>query len=89
MKILESNTRPRDILTREAFENAIAVVAAMGGSTNAVLHMLAIAYEAGVKLDLDDIERIGLEGARARRPEAGGQVRDGGRRRRSEGCPSS
>ncbi|MGA2664092.1 MAG: dihydroxy-acid dehydratase [Nitrososphaerales archaeon] len=59
VKILESNTRPRDILTRTAFENAIAVVAAMGGSTNAVLHMLAIAFEAGVKLDLDDIERMG------------------------------
>jgi len=59
MKVLESNTRPRDILTREALENAITVVAAMGGSTNAVLHMLAIAYEAGVELTLDDIERIG------------------------------
>ena len=59
MKILESNTRPRDILTRDAFENAISVVAAMGGSTNAVLHLLAIAFEAGVKLDLDDIERMG------------------------------
>jgi len=59
VKILESNTRPRDILTRTAFENAIAVVAAMGGSTNAVLHMLAIAFEAGVKLDLDDVERMG------------------------------
>jgi len=59
MKVLASNTRPRDILTREAFENAVAVVAAMGGSTNAVLHLLAIAFEAGVKLDLDDIERMG------------------------------
>ncbi|MDA4137068.1 MAG: dihydroxy-acid dehydratase [Thaumarchaeota archaeon] len=59
MKVLHSNIRPRDILTREAFENAIAVVAAMGGSTNAVLHMLAISYEAGVKLDLEDIERMG------------------------------
>ncbi|MDG6925807.1 MAG: dihydroxy-acid dehydratase [Nitrososphaerota archaeon] len=59
MKVLHSNTRPRDIMTRQAFENAISVVAAMGGSTNAVLHMLAFAYEAGVKLDLDDIERIG------------------------------
>ena len=59
MKILESNTRPRDILTRDAFENAVSVVAAMGGSTNAVLHLLAIAFEAGVKLDLDDIERMG------------------------------
>jgi len=59
MKALESNTRPRDVLTREAFENAIAVVAGMGGSTNAVLHLLAIAFEAGVKLTLDDIERVG------------------------------
>jgi dihydroxy-acid dehydratase len=59
MKALESNTRPRDILTRDAFENSIAVVAGMGGSTNAVLHLLAIAYEAGVELTLDDIERVG------------------------------
>ena len=59
MKVLESNTRPRDILTKEAFENAIAVVAGMGGSTNAVLHLLAIAFEAGVKLTMDDIERVG------------------------------
>jgi dihydroxy-acid dehydratase len=59
MKALESNTRPRDVLTKEAFENAITVVAGMGGSTNAVLHLLAIAYEAGVKLTLDDIDRVG------------------------------
>ena len=49
----------RAILTREAFENAIAVVMAFGGSTNAVLHLLAIAYEAGVPLDLDDFNKIG------------------------------
>jgi dihydroxy-acid dehydratase len=61
MKVLHSNTRPRDIMTPQAFENAISVVAAMGGSTNAVLHMLAFAYEAGVKLSLDDIERIGAK----------------------------
>jgi len=61
VKALESNTRPRDILTRDAFENAIAVVAGMGGSTNAVLHLLAIAYEAGVKLTYDDIERVGKD----------------------------
>jgi dihydroxy-acid dehydratase len=61
MKILETNTRPRDILTRDAFENAIGVVAGMGGSTNAVLHMLAIAFEAGVRLELDDIERMGAK----------------------------
>ncbi len=58
MKILETNTRPREILTKEAFENSIAVVAAMGGSTNAVLHLIAIAYEAGMELTLDDFERI-------------------------------
>ena len=59
VKALESNTRPRDILTREAFENAIAVVAGMGGSTNAVLHLLSIAYEASVKLTIDDFDRLG------------------------------
>ena len=56
---LKKNIRPRDVLTRDAFENAIAVVAGMGGSTNAVLHLLAIAYEAGVKLTLDDIDKLG------------------------------
>ena len=59
MSILNRNVRPRDILTRQAFENAIATVAAMGGSTNAVLHLLAIAYEAGVDLSLEDFERVG------------------------------
>jgi dihydroxy-acid dehydratase len=50
--------RPRDIMTRDAFENAIAVVMALAGSTNAVLHLLAIAREAGVDLELDDFDRI-------------------------------
>ena len=58
MQLLERGIRPRDILTREAFENSIAVVAAMGGSTNAVLHLLAIAHEAGVPLNLEDFDRI-------------------------------
>ena len=53
--------RPRDIATREAFENAITVVIALGGSTNAVLHLLAIAHTAGVKLELDDFTRIGAK----------------------------
>ncbi|AHC51911.1 dihydroxy-acid dehydratase [Sulfolobus acidocaldarius SUSAZ] len=57
-KLLENGVKSRDILTFEAFENAIAVLMAMGGSTNAVLHLLAIAYEAGVKLTLDDFNRI-------------------------------
>jgi dihydroxy-acid dehydratase len=50
--------RPRDILTRQAFENGISVVMALGGSTNAVLHLLAIAHAAGVPLTLDDFESI-------------------------------
>jgi dihydroxy-acid dehydratase len=53
--------RPSDILTREAFENAIVVTIALAGSTNAVLHLLAIAHAAGVKLELDDFTRIGAK----------------------------
>jgi dihydroxy-acid dehydratase len=59
VKLLAEGIRPRDILTRHAFENAISVIIALGGSTNAVLHMLAIAHEARVKLSLDDFTRIG------------------------------
>ncbi|MEZ5346333.1 MAG: dihydroxy-acid dehydratase [Pyrinomonadaceae bacterium] len=55
---VENDLLPRDIMTREAFENAIAVVMATGGSTNAVLHLLAIAHSAEVKLTLDDFEKI-------------------------------
>jgi dihydroxy-acid dehydratase len=58
MTVLERGLRPRQVLTRTAFENAIAVVAAMGGSTNAILHLLAVAYEAEVDLKLTDFERI-------------------------------
>ena len=58
MRLLEEDVRPRDILTRQAFENAITVVVAMGGSTNSVLHLMAIANEAGVNLSLDDFDRI-------------------------------
>jgi dihydroxy-acid dehydratase len=57
--LLRRGITARDILTKEAFENAIAVVMAFGGSTNAVLHLLAIAYEANVKLALEDFSRIG------------------------------
>ncbi len=57
--LVKQGIRPRDILTRKAFENAITVVIALGGSTNAVLHLLAIAHDAGVKLHLDDFTRIG------------------------------
>ncbi|QBI20996.1 dihydroxy-acid dehydratase [Egibacter rhizosphaerae] len=58
MRLLESGVRPRQILTPEAFENAIAVVNALGGSTNAVLHLLAIAHEARVDLRLEDFNRV-------------------------------
>jgi dihydroxy-acid dehydratase len=58
MRLLEEDLRPRDILTRQAFENAITVVVAMGGSTNAVLHLMAIAKEAQVDLGLKDFDRI-------------------------------
>ena len=59
MNLIRSGIRPRDIMTLEAFENAIAVVMALGGSTNAVLHLLAIAHAAEVKLTIDDFTRIG------------------------------
>ena len=59
MKLLCAGIRPSDILTRKAFENAITVSIALGGSTNAVLHLLAIAHAARVKLQLDDFTRIG------------------------------
>ena len=58
LRMLEMGIAPRDILTRKAFENAIAVVVAMGGSTNAVLHLLAISREAEVALDIDDFDYI-------------------------------
>jgi dihydroxy-acid dehydratase len=57
--LINLGIRPRDILTKQAFENAITVVIALGGSTNAVLHLLAIAHEAEVDLTMDDFERIG------------------------------
>ncbi|HEY4213530.1 MAG TPA: dihydroxy-acid dehydratase [Steroidobacteraceae bacterium] len=59
VKLVREGIRPRDILTRKAFENAITVTIALGGSTNAVLHLLAIAHEARVKLSLDDFTRLG------------------------------
>jgi dihydroxy-acid dehydratase len=59
MRLLELDLRPRQILTREAFENAIAVTMALGGSTNAVLHLLALANEAHVELELEDFNKVG------------------------------
>ncbi len=59
MNLLDMGLKPRDIMTRAAFENAITVVIALGGSTNAVLHLLAMAHAAGVKLGIDDFTKIG------------------------------
>ena len=59
MNLIEKDIKPSDIMTRAAFENAIKVVIALGGSTNAVLHLLAMAHTIGVRLELDDFSRIG------------------------------
>ena len=59
MNLLEKDLKPSDIMTKEAFENAITVVIALGGSTNAVLHLLAMAHAVGVELQLDDFTKIG------------------------------
>ena len=72
LNLLKKGIRPRDILTRKAFENAVTVVVATGGSTNAVLHLLAIAHEAGVELSLEDMDRI------SRRTPYIGDLRPGG-----------
>jgi dihydroxy-acid dehydratase len=59
LQLLDLGVRPRDIMTRKAFENAITVVIALGGSTNAVLHLLAMASSAEVPLSIDDFTRVG------------------------------
>ncbi|MEK3890351.1 dihydroxy-acid dehydratase [Bacillus sp. FSL K6-3431] len=59
--LLEKEIYPRDIMTKKAFENAITIVMVLGGSTNAILHLIAMAHSAGVELDLDDFERIRLK----------------------------
>jgi dihydroxy-acid dehydratase len=58
MRLVESDTRPSQVLTRESIENAIAAIAGTGGSTNGVLHLLAIAREAGIELEIDDFDTI-------------------------------
>jgi len=59
MNLIRRGIRPRDIMTREAFENAMTLVIALGGSTNAVMHLIAMAHSAGVKLTIDDWTRVG------------------------------
>ena len=58
MQVLADDLRPSKVITRESLENAIACVCASGGSTNGVLHLLAVAREAGIELEIDDFERI-------------------------------
>ena len=58
MELLAKRIKPRDIVTRKALENAATIVAATGGSTNAALHLPAIANEAGIKFDLMEMEKI-------------------------------
>ena len=59
INLIKKQILPRDIMTKKAFENAITVVTALGGSTNAVLHLIAMAHSAGIKLKIDDFSRIG------------------------------
>ena len=59
LNLLKKNIRPKDIMTKKAFENAITVVTALGGSTNSILHLIAMANAAGVKITIDDFSRIG------------------------------
>jgi dihydroxy-acid dehydratase len=73
MQVLTEGRLPRDILTRESFENGITCAASTGGSTNVVLHLLAIAHEAGVPLDIDDFDRV------SERTPLIGDLRPGGR----------
>ena len=78
MQLLAQNIRPRDIVTRKALENAATVVAASGGSTNAALHLPAIAHEAGIDFDLFDVAEIFKRTPYHRRPEAGRALRGQG-----------
>ena len=70
MRVLAEDLRPSQVITRDSLENAIACVCASGGSTNGVLHLLAVAREAGVELEIDDFERISRQHPAAGRPEA-------------------
>jgi len=73
MNLLRLGIRPRDIMTKKAFENAIAVLNALGGSTNAVLHLLALAHEAEVPLELEDFNRIAAKVAHIADTKPGGK----------------
>ena len=70
MRVLVDDLRPSRVITRDSLENAIACACASGGSTNVVLHLIALAHEAGIELGMDDFERISRADAAARRPQA-------------------
>ena len=87
MQVLADDLRPSRVITRESLENAIACVCASGGSTNGVLHLLAVAREAGIELEIDDFERISRRTPLLADLKPGGQLRrhrplPGGRRAR-------
>ena len=89
VEAIKNDLKPRDIITRKSIENAIALIMATGGSTNAVLHYLAIAHAAEVEWTIDDFERVRQKVPGAVRPQAVGQVRRGRlppRRRRAAGA---
>ena len=76
--LMEKDIKPRDIMTRTAFENAMVMVMVLGGSTNAVLHLIAMARAVDVDLTIDDFQSVSRPDPLHRRPEAQRQVRDGG-----------
>ena len=75
INVLADDIRPSKVITRDSLENAIACVCASGGSTNAVLHLIALAHELGIELAIDDFERISRGDAAVRRPQTGRPVR--------------
>ena len=79
LDLVKNELRPRDIVTRKAIDNAIASVATTGGSTNAVLHLLAVAREADVPLHIDDFQTISERTPLTGGPEAGWKICRGGR----------
>ena len=76
MQLIEKNIRPRDIITRKSLENAYTLVLALGGSTNAVLHLMAIAREAEVEWTLADFDRLGDKVPHLADLKPGGTLRD-------------
>ena len=78
VELVDADRRPSTVLTRGSFQNAIVALAAIGGSTNAVVHLLAIAGRLGIDLTLDDFDRIGSGRAAAGQPAAGRPLPDGG-----------